>query len=166
MATKNTNKINSWFDGFDRRIAGMPDIVAETATENFIGNFQRESFDGKPWKPLSQKTRKGQRRSVGRILTRTGKLQRSIRPTIVEPDRVRISAGSSRIAYARVHNEGYTGIQTVKSHTNKNFMGRGQSVTIKSHQRRMHIPRRQYMGNNRLLRTELKVRIHNHLKSR
>lgn len=164
MSSQNTGRINAWFDGFDRNMAGMPDIVAETATENFIGNFQRESFDGKPWKPLSPKTLKGQRRSVGRILTRTGKLQRSIRPTIVEPERVRISAGSSRVKYARVHNEGYTGVQSIKSYTNKNFMGKGKPVTIKSHQRSMHIPRRQYMGRNSLLMASLKTRIHNHLK--
>ncbi len=164
MPTRNSGHINAWFDDFDGRMDGVPDIIAETATENFVENFQREGFDGQSWRPLSFKTLKNQRRSTGRILTRTGQLQRSIRPTIVEPTQVRISAGNTKVNYARVHNEGYVGVQTIQSYTNRNFMGRGKPVQIKAHKRRMVIPQRQFMGRNRLLFTEIKSRLKNHFK--
>lgn len=163
--SKNTAHINAWFDAFDGHMRGVPDIIAETATENFIHNFQKEGFAGKRWRPLSPRSLKNQKRSTGRILTRTAALQRSIRPTIIESEQVRISAGSTKVPYARVHNEGFTGIQTVKSYTNKNFMGKGIAVNIKGHKRKMVIPKRQYMGRNQLLFTQIKTRIQNHFKS-
>ncbi|MEM9338732.1 MAG: phage virion morphogenesis protein [Bacteroidota bacterium] len=164
MGSKNKAKIDSWFKGFDLTIKGIPDIIAETATESFIENFQKESYFDKPWKPLSEQTVKNQKRSEGRILTRTSKLQRSIRPTIMEPGRVRIAAGNSKVKYARVHNNGFSGVQTIKPYTNKNFMGRGKPVKIKGHKRKMKIPRRQYMGRHRLLKKEMRKRIKNYLK--
>lgn len=137
----------------------MPNIIAETAVESFIDNFQRQSWVGQPWQPLSPKYLRKVTRSSGRILTRTGNLQRSIRPAVVSAGLVRISAGSAKVPYARAHNEGVQGVQSVRSFSRKS----GQSV--KAHTRKMNLPRRQYMGINPATNTLIRDRMVRFLKS-
>lgn len=155
------DKTNQWFDKFDQFMANhAPDVVAETAVEHFRENFQAQAFDDEPWAPLSPRYARSKRRSSGRILTRTGALQASIRPEIVEQGLVRISAGNGRVRYARVHNEGFAGQVTVPTHVNRNFMGKGKAVTIRQHQKLLRIPKRQFMGRS----VPLTGRINNRLK--
>lgn len=149
-------KLNDWFSRFEHRMqSGVPNIVAETAVEFFRERFTKEEWDKKPWPALSPDYAKKKTRGKGRILTRTGMLQASIRPAVVKPGRVVISAGSSKVPYARPHNEGLRikGIAKVRSYTNRNFMGKGKPVKIKAHTRSydLQFKRRQFMGHSKYL---------------
>jgi len=155
-----SQQINAWFDDFDRTMTRVvPDIIAETAVEYYLENFQREAWNGHPWQPLSPKYAARKRYGRGRILTARANLQRSIRPGEVTPRQVRISAGNAKVPYARVHNEGFYGRVTVPAYVNPNFMGRGQSVPIKAHTRQMRIPQRQFIGITRPLNDRIRDRI-------
>lgn len=154
------NALNSWFAQFEHRFeTTVPNIVAETATEYFKDRFRTQEWDGKPWQALSPAYAAKKARGRNRILTRTGALLNSIRPSEVNQNRVVISAGNVKVPYARAHNEGLriTGVRNVKSYTNRNFMGKGKPVKIKAHKRQVNyqMPRRQFMGHsvhlNRLL---------------
>jgi len=162
--------IDVFFKEFDKKFdAVIPTIVAETATEYYQFNFKKQSFDGPPWRPLSAKYAKRKTRGRGRILTATGKLQRSIRPTLVTAAKIVISAGNSNVPYARVHNEGLhiSGVRTIRSYKNRNFMGKGKPVQIKAHTRSVNytMPQRQFIGLsaelNKLLRTRLVKALNN-----
>lgn len=149
-------KLNDWFAKFDHRMeVGVPNIVAETATEFFKERFKTEEWDKKPWPALSPAYSAAKTRGAGRILTRTGMLQASIRPSEVGRARVVISAGNSKVLYAKVHNEGLTikGVAKVQAYTNRNFMGKGEPKKIKAHTRNYHIQfkRRQFMGHSKYL---------------
>lgn len=146
-------QIKAWFDQFNRRFhAAVPNIIAETATEYFQDSFNKQAWDHVPWKPLNAKYAKRKTRGRGRILTASGILQRSIRPTLINENKVVITAGNSKTPYARVHNEGLrvTGTRKVRNYTNKNFMGKGKPVKIKSHTRTVNyqMPKRQFMGHS------------------
>jgi len=163
-------QINVWFEQFDHVMhVAMPNIVAETATEFFQDRFKTQEWDQVPWQPLQPKYAAKKTRGKGKILTRSGLLQRSIRPSIVRPEQVRISAGNSRVPYARIHNEGLRvkGLVKVRRHFNNNFMGRGRRVAIRSHTRNVNfkMPKRQYMGHSRFLNTVIKTRIINYFNS-
>lgn len=128
----------------------VPNIIAETATEFYKSSFTKEAWDNKAWPALSPGYAKNKSRGSGRILTRTGALQASIRPAEVNAERIVISAGSSKVPYARVHNEGLRikGVAKVKSYTNRNFMGKGKKVQIQAHTRNYDIQfkRRTFMA--------------------
>ena len=104
----------------------LPDLVAEEAVEYSRTRFSEKAFDGKPWKPVSPKYKPRR----GTLMVRSGALLNSIRISQVTPNKVVISAGNSKVPYARVHNEGFTG-----------------SVVVPAHDRRMmRIPQRQFLG--------------------
>ena len=160
----NIENINAWFANFEHRMREeVPDIVAETATAFYQSKFRTQEWDGVPWENLSPNYAKRKRRSKEKILTASGILVNSIRPTIQTSNRVTITAGNSRAPYARVHNEGLRvrGTRQVKSYTNNNFMGTGRKQLIKAHSRTVNyqMPKRQFMGHsvqlNRLLTREL-----------
>jgi phage gpG-like protein len=149
-------KLNKWFQEFENRFeTAVPNIVAETATEYFKERFTVQDWDGVPWQPLSARYAVKKTRGRGRVLTRSGIMVNSIRPSSVTPQRVTISAGGSKVPYARAHNEGLKmqGIRKVRSYTNKNFMGKGKPVKIKAHTRTVNyqMPKRQFMGHSPLL---------------
>lgn len=157
-------KINDWFSSFEHRFeSAVPNIIAETATEYFKERFTKQEWDGVPWRPLNANYAKRKTRGRGRILTRTGALMNSIRPAEIKPEKVVISAGNSRVPYARAHNEGMSikGVQSIKGYTNTNFMGTGKKVKIKPHKRTVNfrMPQRQFMGRSKYLNERLITRL-------
>lgn len=153
---KYEQQINDWFNKFEYRMHhSIPNIVAETAVEYFQDRFKTQEWDKKPWQPLSPKYAAKKSRGKGRILTASGLLQRSIRPSVVRPERVRISAGNNKVPYARAHNEGLRikGAYKVRAHNNNNFMGTGERVKIPAHTRHVdyRMPKRQFMGHSKYL---------------
>lgn len=101
MPNHNQQNLQDWFANFEHRMnSEVPSILAETATEFFKESFVTKSWDGVPWsdtkKPVSR----------GSLMIRTAQLMGSIRPSHVSADKVTISAGSSKVPYAKVHNEG------------------------------------------------------------
>lgn len=129
----------------------LPKLVAEDAAEYSRRRFAEKNFDGKPWKPLS----KNYRPTRGTLLVRSGALLNSVRVVSVSQEKVVIGAGNSKVPYAQVHNEGFSGSVVVKTHSRR--MKGGKTVRVKSHNRRMNIPRRQFMGNCPELERKLKT---------
>lgn len=149
-------QINDWFSKFEHRMeTGVPNIVAETASEFFKERFRTQEWDKQPWPALNPDYAKKKTRGKNRILTRTGQLQASIRPAEVTASKVVISAGNSKVPYARAHNEGMRikGVAKVKSYTNSNFMGKGKPKKIQAHTRNYNIQfkERRFMGPSKFL---------------
>lgn len=92
----------------------------------------------------------------------------SIRPAEVGPERVVISAGNAQVPYAKVHNEGFDGEVTVKSHIrrkkgsnsqkNKNVLYGGDAL-VTEHKRNMHVVKRQFLGESKELADRIKTRL-------
>lgn len=166
---KYEQQINAWFNNFEHRFdSAVPNIIAETAVEFFQDSFKKQAWDGVPWPALSPRYAAKKTRGKGRILTASGILQRSVRPSVVNANRVRISAGNSKAPYARIHNEGLTvkGTAKVRAFTNRNFMGRGKPQKIRAHTRAFNytMPRRQFMGHSPFLNTILRDRLIKHFQ--
>lgn len=119
----------------------LPRMVAEEAVEYSRTRFSEKAFNGVPWKPVSP--RYHPRR--GTLMVRSGKLLNSVRVARVTPRKVVIAAGNSKVPYAQVHNEGFSGSVVVKAHSRR--IKGGKTVRVKNHNRQMRIPRRQFMGN-------------------
>ena len=88
-----------------RAMQALPDIVAEEAVEYSRRRFTEKAFDGKPWRPVSPNYHPRR----GTLLVRSGALLNSVRVASVTPQKVVITAGNSKVAYARAHNEGFAG---------------------------------------------------------
>ena len=150
-------------DEIARRIAqamqALPELVAEEAAEYSRSRFTEKAFDGKPWRPVSPNYHPRR----GTLLVRSGALVNSIRVSSVTPQRVVVSAGNSKVPYARAHNEGFIGSVVVKPHQRRLKNGKVQQV--RSHQRRMSLPRRQFLGRCAELDATLKREAENLFKS-
>jgi len=170
------NKINLWFDKFDQAFSAFPDIIAETAVEHFKEGFISKSWEGVPWAPYKNKKREPKK---GSLMMRTNNLFSSIRPSEVNPSLVTISAGSPKVPYARIHNEGGVINKAARSETfvrNRYTKGKkakafggmglykggtkaGKGLTFKAHS--ITMPQRQFMG----VSASLNLRIMNRLKA-
>lgn len=152
--------LNAFFSKLDIGLKQyFPNMLAETATEEFKGSFKHKAWDGVPWPAYKNKAREPRR---GSLMQRTNALAGSIKPSMVTPHRVVISAGNSRVRYARVHNEGerISGTRRIGQYTNRNFMGRGKAVNIRAHSRTVNytMPQRRYMGKSKPLLDKIKSR--------
>lgn len=172
----NKRKIEAFFSRMRNKIINdIPAIVGETAREVFRENILKGSFDGVPWKPLSPDYLAHKKRNKEKILYYNGLLFSSIRYT-TEPGKVIVSAGSSKVPYARIHNEGLTvnTIANVGSYSRNKYQvsKRGKrklsgTVTVKAHTRKMEytMPKRQFLGYSSELNTLVRQRIISVLKS-
>ena len=156
-------QLNDWFAKFEHQMeTAVPNIVAETATEFFQDKFKTEEWDGQPWKPLGAKYAGKKTRGKGTILTRTGKMRNSIRPSEVNANKVVISAGSAQVPYAKAHNEGMRirGISYVKPYTHPNLLGKGRRQ-VQGHTRKYdwRMPQRQFMGGSKFLNEAIITRL-------
>lgn len=158
----NDAKIESFLNNLTDEIRRfVPNIVAETATEYYKERFQKQQWDGTPWQKLNDKYAARKKRGTGKILTATSQLSNSIRPSEVTPDKVVISAGNSKVRYAKIHNEGgrIRGVQYVRPHHRTGMGGRFQ---VKAFARKVNftMPQRQFLG----ITPELSRRIINRIK--
>jgi phage gpG-like protein len=172
-AIDNKRNIESFFNGLTANIREKaPTVIAETAVEYYKESIITGKFDGVPFKPLSQAYLKAKRRNRDKVLYLNGLLWASIRPAEVSADRVVISAGSSKVPYARIHNEGGVIVHNARSETfvrNRHASGKRKGLFKKGtkpgqgHQYRsytVNIPQRRFMG----YAAELNERIMNRLK--
>jgi hypothetical protein len=101
-------------------------------------------------------------------MMRTNNLFSSVRPSVVLPSEVVISAGSPKVPYARIHNEGgrIRGIQYVRPYTHPNLLGKGRTQ-VRGHARKVDfsMPRRQFIGVSRTLNNRILERIKAHYNS-
>ena len=100
-AAQNFQKLTAFFAKLEEKIqVAVPPIVAESAVEYFKESFRTKSFNGVAW----DKTKRPVRR--GSLMVRSGALMASIRPASVTAEKIVISAGSSKVPYAKIQNEG------------------------------------------------------------
>lgn len=144
----------------------LPPIVGEVSVSFFQDNFRRQGFLNQTiekWKPRKNKRR-------GAILVKSGRLRKDIHRGYTSWNRTVIKTS---VPYAKIHNEGFSGIVRVKSHqrTNKKMVGTGvylirtkkekrkKQVTVKNiegYSKMVNIPKRQFMGRSRLLDVKVK----------
>ncbi len=159
----NLDEFNNYLRNIPEKIRDIaPGIVAETSVEYFKERFKEKAFDGEEWAA-------GKPKRTGSLLVESGNLMNSIRPAEVSPERVVISAGNQQVPYAKVHNEGFNGEVTVKSHIrrkkgrkttqkNKNVLYGGDSM-VSQYTRKMSIIKRQFMGESKELAERIKTRL-------
>ena len=100
--------------------------------------------------------------TTGSLLIDSGALVNSIRPAVITPQRVVISAGNEKVDYAQVHNEGFKGIVPVPAHTRKT---KRKDVPVKAHTRKTNIPKREFMGDSEELNEQIHARIEGYIDS-
>lgn len=138
----------------------IPAIISKTSVEYYKEAFRNKAFDGKPWPALSKRYKPKR----GSMMIRSSKLMNSIRDSETTASRVVISAGNSKIPYAKIHNEGGIIQRAARTETfvrnrfkrgpkSKAFGGMGlfkkgttagRGLTFKASQ--VTIPKRQFMG--------------------
>jgi phage gpG-like protein len=164
----NNQKIQIFFNKLDAKMTThVPVIVSETAFKNFQNNFFNQSFDNIPW--ALAKKKKAERKT---LLRQSGRLFGSLTQKLISPNRVIISAGSSQIPYARIHNEGGVIDRQPRSETflrtretKGRIKGRFKKGTISNQQGftfspyKITIPKRQYMGVTNALKTQIRNNI-------
>ena len=112
----------------------LDDMRVELSDE-FDKNFERKAFFTDAWKARKDP------KANGSLLVVSGRMRRSIKGS-VEGDGVRFTSDTS---YATVHNEGGSGFVTVRQHQRKHYKT-GKVYTVRSHQRLVNIPQRQFVG--------------------
>lgn len=154
----------------ERAYRTLPDKAGTVAVNFFKNRFREQNWIDNHTEPWKRRKRRGKKDSGRAVLTKTGRLRRSIRKGTLTPDYVVIETD---VPYARAHNEGFRGTVNVRVHkrsrtgmVNKGKHGTGiysvktrkermrtlrvREVTnthwVQSHTRRMNIPRRRFMG--------------------
>lgn len=125
-------------------LKSLKDEVKDMAVKHFTKSFDLEGFNDSPvkkWKPLKRK--RSQPYTNNKILTKTGKLKNSLRGRSYAGSRVWWVDIYSNVEYANVHNEGLRS-------------GRGRGFKM---------PKRQFMGNSRLLDKKIQTRINNRINN-
>lgn len=128
----------------DLALKSLKDEVKQMAISHFKKSFDIEGFNDSPvkkWKPLKRK--RSQPYTNNKILTKTGKLKNSLRSRSYVGSRVWWVDIYSNVEYASVHNEGLRS-------------GRGRGFKM---------PKRQFMGNSRILDKKIQTRIDNRIKN-
>lgn len=155
---------------FKEAMSTLPTVVG-----NEIVNFSKERFTAQDWldKASTPWEKRISTKDSGRaILTKTGRLKRSIRVVNTTTDSV--SVGSD-VPYAKVHNEGFNGTVQVKSYTRKKtktqriatmksltpFSGINASRAIGAkiiapHGKKMNVKKRQFLGPSQTMLDRLK----------
>lgn len=156
----------------------LPDKAATLAVNFFKKRFAEQNWIDHATQSWKRRKLRGKKREQRNILTKTGRLRRSIRKGKVTADYAIIETD---VPYARVHNEGFRGTVNVKVHkrnrykTTKTKEGTGTySVKtrkerqrtrstrevdgthwVQSHTRRVNMPRRQFMGQSAYLNKQI-----------
>lgn len=109
----------------------LTDMRAELS-EEFDRNFERKAFFSRKWKPRKLNLH-------GSLLVVTGALRRSIKSEVKDNG----VAFTSNVPYASAHNEGLSGSLPIKAHTRRRG---GKIYKVRAHQRRIKLPKRQFIG--------------------
>ncbi len=153
MTTKNPH--NRFFQKIKGFLNHLPYFIGNTAVNEFKNNFKTESFFGKKWQARSSKYNRNKGRGV---LTDTGNLRQSIQ--VLNHSSKQVVVGThDNIPYAKIHNEG--GILYIPPH--KRVSSKNKRFNVKGYSYKL--PKRQFMGDHPILRTQIKKEITNKLKT-
>ncbi|HCU46671.1 MAG TPA: hypothetical protein DF610_19310 [Sphingobacterium sp.] len=173
------NKLRAIFKKYEDKIDKAPALVAETALEHFQNAIIKKQWDGTPYQPYKNKKREPSR---GSLMMRNGNLFRSVKIVYANPTGARLSAGSSKVPYAKVHNEGdtiqhqaRTSIVTHRSYTKGKYKGKtlfAQNNEKATYSQRaqvgayaVNMPKRTFMAKSPSLMTDIKRRFKNNFKT-
>lgn len=148
-----------------------PTLTNLAATEAV--NFSKERFRAQnwvgnttvPWKKRKDKNKKDKGRA---ILVKTARLKRDVHKIYVGAEKALIGTSNLTAPYAKAHNEGFKGTVTVPAHTRSRFKkvkekystksGKEKTRTskqvdttageikVRTHTKKMNLPRRQFLG--------------------
>lgn len=153
----NKNKVNELLNSIEEQLTSNKTIrlAAETARSYYKRRFREKEWNGTPWK-------KGEDKKTGSLLIKSSALLNSIQISKVTKDSATITAGNSKVAYAKIHNEGFKGRGMVKSHVRRTKNGKRSKV--KSFSKKINMPKRQFIGTNKQLEEQIVARIENSIK--
>lgn len=160
-ARKSILQIQNDFNQFRKR---LPTIIATEAVNFFKLGFRKEAFIGdnglEKWQPRKYPDANKKKRN---ILVKSGRLRRSVRPTLKTYNRVVIGTD---VPYAPIHNQGgtYNVSQLVRSHSRKTKRG---ITKVKAHSRKRSAtyPQRKFIGQSKALDKRLNRQVKKRLKA-
>lgn len=119
-------KIGEWdFDLIlaDLNRSTLPQQIGDLAQKDFKDNFDKQAFNGVPWKdPLRKKYGKGSKRT-NPTLTESGALRKSIKVIQANWTKIEVATVGNKVnSYASVHNDGEGNMPKRK------FMGETQKL--------------------------------------
>jgi hypothetical protein len=153
----------------------IPKLIANEMLNFALDNFRRQGYLGDTFEPWKKRKPVARKESTRALLIKTGRGRRSLR--VIEANEERVGIGSDLI-YMKAHNEGVnqvvhvneytrevhrvatvgTGIYSVKS--KKERMKKEKFLyghaKVKAHNRRMKLPKRQFIGKSQYLMARLK----------
>ncbi len=144
----------------------LPAEIANVSQSYFESSWRKQGYDGKKWKEVKRRLDgKGGGKGAAKtraILVKSGRLRRSFHVLSKRWDNITVANSAP---YAKVHNEGFKGIEYVKPHRRFVYQGdkigsgiysiktrREKKVKVKIKQdvkgfsRKMNLPQRQFMG--------------------
>lgn len=157
-------------DRVTESVKALPQRIATVAV-----NFSKERFRAQNWVDYTTepwRKRKTRDKQNGRaILVKSGRLRRSTRKILVTDDCVIVG---SDVPDAPAHNNGFRGTVTVKQHQRHQYKASKEkyktksgknrtrtirvtsgSFTVKSHTRRVNLPRRRFIGPSAVLNNQI-----------
>lgn len=149
------NKLNNVSKAIDR----LPNRLAVV-----VVNFSKERFRRKNWVDRTRVSwQKRKRKDRGSLMTRTGRLKRSIRK--IHVSRNRIIAGTD-VPYAQINNEGGVINKTVRVREHSRRTRTGRKAQVKEHKRKMNItlPPRKFIGESAVLMRRIERQVERDLK--
>ena len=171
---KELKDIDRTIDALNRAARTIPDKAGTLAV-----NFSKKRFVEQNWidhatQTWKRRKERGRKRSARAVLTRTGRLRRSIRKGKVTDEYVIIETD---VPYARIHNEGFRGTVNVKVHKRSKYKNRKEGTGVysvrsrkertrtvrdttnthwvQSHKRRVNMPKRQYLGSSAVMNKQI-----------
>ncbi|MBQ3658020.1 MAG: phage virion morphogenesis protein [Bacteroidales bacterium] len=133
---------------FAKAFRELPEQIGMLAVNFAKQRFVEQNWlytSPQPWKERKRNRRGGEARQKGAVLVDSGRLKRSIR--IISTTPLSVTIGTD-VPYAQIHNDGFSGVQSVKAHTRK-------GKNVRAHRRKMKMPKRKFIGNSAALMLEI-----------
>jgi len=158
----------------------LPAEIANVSQSYFESSWRKQGYDGKKWKEVQRRINGKGAAKTRAILVKSGRLRRSFHVLSKRWDNITIANSAP---YAKVHNEGFKGVEYVKPHKKsgkdikskvrgsagfidgKFTKGKIRTITlkgakhnVKGFSRKMNLPQRQFMGQtNELGQKQIKI---------
>lgn len=168
------DEISETIKRVNKAVDGLMPKVATHAVNFFKERFRQKNWIDTHTEYWRLRKERGKNRYRRAILTKTGRLRRSIRKANVTRTSAMIVTD---VPYAYAHNYGFKGTVNVDAHTRNRYRRQKEKYTtrtgkertrtkrvvddkataikVKAHKRRMNLPKRQFMGESATLYKQL-----------
>jgi phage gpG-like protein len=136
----------------DKVYRSFPGRAATIAVAFSKDRFREQAWvdnTTQPWRKRKENARQRNKSQGRAILMKSGRLKRSIRKIRVGPSTAVVGTD---VPYAAAHNYGFKGKVTVHSHSRRS---RGKSSQVDGFMRGVTLPRRQFLGNSKVLASRI-----------